>query len=244
MIRFIDEPGLISPEIARKNYCAKVAVTAFSGYIFDALLKQTNAKPCGEIGGCAEMPAYLCELDGKKILIYKSCIGAPAAAAGMEEVFACGVNRIVAFGICGSLIETPPQTLIVPTRAYRDEGTSYHYLPESEYVELSNAETVKRTLEKLGLHTVCGGTWTTDGFYRETRTRADEMRNNGCIAVDMECSALQAVARFRKKEFYTFFIAADSLAGEIWEPNNILDRTVTDATSVAVAAAVGLAQSL
>ena len=67
------------------------------------------------------------------------------------------------------------------------------------------------------------------------------MRKNGCVAVDMECSALQIAADFRGKQFYTFFITADSLAGEEWEPNDILELKVTDSTTVAATAAMTMA---
>ena len=49
---------------------------------------------------------------------------------------------------------------------------------------------------------------------------------------------------YRGKNFYTFFITADSLAGEKWEPNYILDPSATDAETAAVAAAIRLAKEL
>ncbi len=242
MIEFINEKGLIDP--IGGDIGADVAITAFSAHIFDELIKRTGAKPTCVLKGCADVEVYMFERDGKRIAVYKSTIGAPAAAAYAEEMFASGIKHLIAFGICGAIVDTPPQTFIVPNKAFRDEGTSYHYLPKAEYIAVKNAETVKSSLEKSGVSTMTGGTWTTDGFYRETRARADVMKNNGCIAVDMECSALQAVADFRGKQFYTFFITADSLAGEQWAPNDILDLKVTDSVTTAVAAAVRLAQEL
>ena len=243
MIRFIDEQGMISP-IAVEGINADTAITAFSPHIFNELLRVTGAKFLKRVPGGCDVDVYTFNNNGKPIVVYRSPIGAPAAAATAEEILACGVKKIIAFGICGTLISTPPQTIIVPTEAYRDEGTSYHYLPESQKIAVKNCDTVGRVLNSLGIKTVVGGVWTTDGFYRETKTRADEMRKNGCVAVDMECSALQAVADFRGKHFYTFFISADSLAGEEWQPNDILQLEVTDSTTVACTAAVKLAQAV
>ena len=242
MIEFINEKGLIDP--IGGDLGAEVAITAFSAHIFDELIKRTGAKLTCGIKGCADVDMYMFESNGKRIAVYKSTIGAPAAAAIAEEVFACGVKHLIAFGICGALVDTPPHTFIVPDKAFRDEGTSYHYLPKAEYIAIKNSAIVQRSLKSSGVSTALGGTWTTDGFYRETRARADMMKNSGCIAVDMECSALQAVADFRGKQFYTFFLTADSLAGEEWAPNDILDLKVTDSTTTAVAAAVKLAQEL
>ena len=243
MIRFIDEPGMIEP--IKGDLRADVAITAFSAFIFDELLLRTGAKKVSSASGGCDADIYMFSHGGRNIVVYKSPIGAPAATAVMEEIIAAtGVNKVIAFGICGALVDVPHNTFIVPDRAYRDEGTSYHYAPASEYMEIHNAAAVKASLESGGVGALIGGTWTTDGFYRETRTRADEMKNNGCVAVDMECSALQAAADRRGIGFYTFFISADSLAGEQWEPNDILDLKVTDATTVAVCSAIRLAKTV
>lgn len=242
MIRFIDEEGMIAPRGEHIN--ADIALTTFSMHIFNVLLEKTGAKQSGVMRGSVDIPIYAFEQNGRTVAVYLTPIGAPAAVSAMEEILACGVKHVVAFGICGALTEASPHLFIVPTRAYRDEGTSYHYMPATDYIELKNAKTVQTVLESAGVKTLVGGAWTTDGFYRETRTRLKEMRAAGCVAVDMECSALQACADFRHAEFYTFFITADSLAGEQWEPNCILDLKATDSTTVAVAAAIKLASEI
>ena len=66
-------------------------------------------------------------------------------------------------------------------------------------------------------HTV-GRTWTTDAVYRETRARTDRRRAEGCLTVEMEASALIAVARFRGVAFSQVLFAGDSLAGEAVGP--------------------------
>lgn len=242
MIRFIDEQGIIAPR--GEHIKADVAITTFSKFIFDVLLEYTGAKNAGVMRGSVDIPLCTCDINGKTVAIYLTPVGAPAAVSAMEEVMACGVKHVIAFGICGALTDMQPHVFVVPTKAYRDEGTSYHYLPASDYVEVKNSGKVAEALGSMGIKTLAGGTWTTDGFYRETRTRFNEMVQNGCVAVDMECSALQSCANFRGNEFYTFFITADSLAGEEWEPNYILDLKATDSTSVAVAAAVKLASEI
>lgn len=242
MIKFYDEPGLIMPR--GEGVKADVAITTFSDYIYRLLLERANAKQAGVCKGSVDIPLYTCDLGGKTALIYRTPVGAPAAVSALEEVMACGVKKVIAFGICGALVDIPPHEIVVPTVAFRDEGTSYHYLPAADSIAVKNANVVNSSLNGNGVKTITGGVWTTDGFYRETRTRAEEMKKNGCVAVDMECAALQACADFRGNEFYTFFITADSLAGEEWEPNYLLDLVATDSTSVAVAAALKLAKEL
>lgn len=243
MIRYIDEAGMIAPDEVC-DFGHETAVTAFSDFLFDEIKERYAAERIGVIKGGVDLIVYSIDVGGKRVLLYKSGVGAPAAAMAMEEIGACGVKNFVAFGICGALTDVPPRTVIVPDKAFRDDGTSLHYLPDSEFIPVKNADRVRAALAASGINTLAGGVWTTDGFYRETRTRADEMRARGCVAVDMECSALQAVCDFRGKNFYTFFITADSLAGEEWNPNYICNPGVTSADKVAVAAAASLATSL
>jgi len=70
----------------------------------------------------------------------------------LEEVIAKGGKKFVFFGSCGTLDkELPAGHLIVPVAAYRDEGTSYHYAPVSDYIEIETAERVSEILSELNL---------------------------------------------------------------------------------------------
>ena len=62
-----------------------------------------------------------------------------------------------------------------------------------------------------------GKTWTTDGFFRETKGKIKRRMDMGAVCVEMECSACAALAQFRKKKFFEFFYAGDSLAGKEWD---------------------------
>lgn len=249
MITYFDEEGLINPQQVADTVKATdidTAITAFSDFLFDELCSSCGAVRMSvrQNAGGVYNHVFVIEKDGKRVIVYKSPVGAPAAAMAMEEISALGVKNFVAFGICGALVDVPPRTFIVPDKAFRDEGTSYHYTLPSEYVAVKNSGYIDRALAALNVSTLVGGTWTTDGFYRETRTRAEQMKRAGCVAVDMECSALQTVCDYRGKNFYTFFISADSLAGDEWSPNDILELSVMSAHKTAVAAAVKIAFGL
>lgn len=66
-----------------------------------------------------------------------------------------------------------------------------------------------------------GKVWTTDGIYRETREKVNRRKDNGCICVDMECSAVAALADFREKDVFHFFYAADNLDNEEWDARSL-----------------------
>ncbi len=251
MIRFIDENGIIEPDSvvggakkAIREFGATSAVGAFSNHIFNEIISAYGGKKIASVSGGIDNDLYGIYYNGKPIVAYKSPVGAPAAVMAAEETLACGIENLVTFGICGALERVSERTFIVPTFACRDEGTSLHYADSSETIALRESSFVKGKLDEYGLETLVGGAWCTDALYRETVTRMNEMREKGCVAVDMECSALQAMCDYRGKKFYTFFITADSLAGGEWNPNYILDISLAPPDAVGVMAAVRLAFEL
>ncbi|TVR55143.1 MAG: purine-nucleoside phosphorylase, partial [Spirochaetaceae bacterium] len=97
--------------------------------------------------------------------------------------------------------------------AVRDEGTSYHYLPPSREVTL-DPDVVQTIGATLARHSVTGTeckTWTTDAFFRETEKKIALRKDEGCLCVEMECSAAAAVARFRNVKFGQILYAGDNL---------------------------------
>ena len=55
-------------------------------------------------------------------------------------------------------------------------------------------------------------TWSTDGFYRETKEKVEYRKSEGCSVVEMECSALAACAAFRNVTWGMILYTADTLA--------------------------------
>ena len=70
---------------------------------------------------------------------------------------------------------------------------------------------------------VVGKIWTTDAIYRETSEAIEERKKQGCIAVEMECSASLAVAKFRNIPIIQFFYGADNLDSDKWEIRYLMD---------------------
>lgn len=78
-------------------------------------------------------------------------IGAPAAAATLEEMIACGAREIFEVGLTGGLQQfLKPGDIIVVTEAIRDEGTSHHYFPPEVKVE-SSEDLRERLLKQLNM---------------------------------------------------------------------------------------------
>ena len=107
--------------------------------------------------------------------------------------------------------------IIVPSSSYRDEGISYHYASKSDYIDIKNASKICKILEDLHLPYVTGKIWTTDAIYMETMNKIDKRKEDGCIAVEMEVSGVEAVARHHNIDNYHILFSADSLDGVDWE---------------------------
>lgn len=143
-------------------------------------------------------------------------IGAPNAATFMEELIAGGVEEFVNLGIAGGLMQTG---VFLCNKAVRDEGTSHHYLPDGLY-SYPDKELTKRlgeSLKKVGVNYQIGATWTIDAPYRETKKEITHYKKSGIKTVEMEASALFAVAKVRKVKIASVFAVSDVL-GEKWDP--------------------------
>lgn len=198
----------------------KSFIVTFSFRTVEALLEdgliETVAEDAIRSISC-HYPVY--RFIGTDIGLIKTTVGAPIASVLIEEmsyVYSC--RKAVIFGSCGSLDKSIPEhKLIVPTEAYRDEGTSYHYIEPSDYISMSRYHKVCEILDELHIEYVTGKTWTTDAFYRETVEEINKRKSEGCIAVEMEFSACEAVCRYAEIELYGFLYRADNLDSDSWE---------------------------
>jgi uridine phosphorylase len=161
-------------------------------------LRQTGvAKPF------AGWPCYHTELDtfdlgGQRVGIVGRVVGASFAVLVAEELFASGCQLLVSLTSAGQIVPAGrPPYFVVIDRSLRDEGTSYHYAPPSEFAE-ADPNLVKKAataLAKSGLHGVVGASWTTDAPFRETAKAIEVARSKGILAVEMEAAALYTFAR-------------------------------------------------
>lgn len=151
---------------------------------------------------------------GESILLVCPNVGGAASTVDLELLIASGINKIVAFGTCGALDKNiAKNTIIIPTSAVREEGVSYHYLPPSD--EVNQNKTSIKVMEKVfsrhNMNYLSGKVWTTDAVYRETSNKLKTMKQNSCLAVDMEMASLLAVTKFRSVDFAGFLIADDNI---------------------------------
>lgn len=168
-------------------------------------------------------PIFVTEHKGEKIALCQAPVGAAPAAQLMDWLIGYGAREIISAGTCGALRHFEEGTFLVPYKALRDEGTSYHYAPAARFAETSKTarRAIESTLGDHGLEYQEVITWTTDGFYRETKEMVDYRKGEGCAVVEMECAALACCAEFRGVEWGMILYTADSLADvEKYDPRN------------------------
>ena len=96
----------------------------------------------------------------KRYAFFKTSVGAPACAGSIEDTLSeIRTGRYIVLGGSGCLNrEIAHGRVMVPTEAYRDEGTSYHYAPPADYIPVRNAERVAAFMASAGIPFVKGRT--------------------------------------------------------------------------------------
>jgi len=217
-----DSRALIEPsEVVHPGDVPPGVVLCFFAEVISSLRERVDARVICEFPTqCGVHLLWEFEHRGHRVGVLHPGVGAPLAAALLEEVIALGSRSFVAVGGCGALIETLQLgQLVVVGSAVRDEGTSFHYLHPSRVVQAGQmgVEVLRQTLMDANADFRVGRSWTTDAFYRETRNRADRRVAEGCVTVEMEAAALFAVAEYRKVRLAQLLYVGDSLAGPVWQ---------------------------
>jgi uridine phosphorylase len=217
------EPGVLEARMLHPHDVdiPRVAVLCFFNELLDQLAEEgvleTKYVLRSEIG---RNPIYQFQTDEGPVAVVHPGVGAPLAAGFVEEVSSLGVTTFVACGGAGALVhDLSLGHVMVVASALRDEGTSFHYAPPSRIIDADplGVRVLEEVLTEKNVEHFVGRTWTTDAFFRETRSRVDRRIEEHCSMVDMESSAFIAVAKYRGLRFAQLLYAGDSLAGEQWD---------------------------
>ncbi len=164
---------------------------------------------------CYHTELYRVDHDGLALGIVPCAVGASFAVLVAEQLFAAGCRLLVSVTSSGQLVQLrPPPYFILIDRSLRDEGTSYHYLPASEFSNAAPAllKAMDGAFDGLGVAVERGATWTTDAPFRETLAAIAAMKARGLLAVEMEAAALYAFAEARDKPLICFAHVTNQMA--------------------------------
>jgi uridine phosphorylase len=154
-----------------------------------------------------------------EVLYFQGLMGAPVAAIFIERLIALGVKKLVFLGLGGGIQQVSVGDRIIVTEALRLEGTSHHYLP-------ANAQCFPSKMLTNDLERFCvtndfsytkGKICSTDARFRETFDLIEHLRQKEVLAIEMEISAVFAIAIFRQIQASAIVIISDDLKDEKWE---------------------------
>lgn len=164
---------------------------------------------------CYHTDLYRLTIDGLELGVLPCAVGASFAVLVAEQLFASGCRLLISVTSSGQLIASrPPPYFILIEKALRDEGTSYHYLPPSEFSSAPPEliDILTSAFDDLPVPVERGATWTTDAPYRETSTAIAAMKAKGLLAVEMEAAALYAFAKARSRPVICFAHVTNQMA--------------------------------
>ncbi|HEX8727997.1 MAG TPA: nucleoside phosphorylase [Ktedonobacterales bacterium] len=194
-------------------------IATFDTAIYRDLLTATGADQAPQIPA-AVMTVAQGKIGERPVTLRKLGIGAPAAISVLEELIALGVRDLLIVGTGGSLQPALPiGSFVIPTGAIREEGTSFHYVPAGAELapDAALAQALAEALVAQGGVGAFGPVWTTDAPYRELRSKVAAYGAMGALAVEMEASALFALAQFRGVRLALLLAISDELFHE-WRP--------------------------
>jgi uridine phosphorylase len=178
----------------------EVCILDFDGDLTDELVRIGLAQPFAG-WPCFHTSMWTIDIGPHRCGLIPRTIGGPYAVLVAEQLAACRVGAVVGLASAGRLDPTLPlPAIVVASRALRDEGTSYHYLPPSEFVDVwpGAAVLLADELQGLGITLRVGPVWTTDAPYRETAEQVDRHARAGVLAVEMQAASLFAFAAQRQ----------------------------------------------
>lgn len=255
MIRYSNEEGFIKPKGIkfRENQdnnikLPKVAVGVFSRHLFQDVVEKFSCLEVGYIS-CSNMErnVYILKYKDVELTLFHAGVSGPWISCDIEQLSKQGVEKFIIFGNCGVLdSKIEDCSIIIPTKGFRDEGTSYHYLPESDTVDI-NPKYIDEFIEVLNEYNfdyTKGYTWTTDGFFRETPDKIKYFKDSGCVCVEMEGTVIAAVCKRLNIDYFTFYYAGDNLDSVEWDERSLHGLSNFDKKTQVMTLALELALKL
>lgn len=178
-------------------------------------LRQSGRATLNPHWACYHTSLYDFEHEGLSLGILGCAVGASFAVLVAEELFASGCRLLVSMTSAGQICAkgNPPYFVLIE-RALRDEGTSYHYLPPSDYATIDPAllKSLDGAFDALPEPVHTGASWTTDAPFRETEEAISVAQDEGILAVEMEAAALYAFATVSRRPVVCFAHVTNQMA--------------------------------
>ncbi|MFX0174145.1 MAG: nucleoside phosphorylase [Candidatus Hodarchaeota archaeon] len=154
-----------------------------------------------------------------EVLYFQGLMGAPVAAIFIERLIALGIQEIIFLGLAGGIQDVSVGDRVLVTEALRFEGTSFHYLPAN--IQCFPSKELTNDLEQFCMNKELsftkGKVCSTDARFRETFDLVRYLCKRKVLAIEMEVSAVFAIAIFRQVQASAIVIISDELKDEKWD---------------------------
>ena len=165
-------------------------------------LKKQKLLKINKTWACYHTELYNFKINNIEFGIIGCAVGSAFAVLVAEQLFVTGCSLIISISSAGKICDDKDSRFVLIKRALRDEGTSYHYLPSSDYAFmnksilkiLTSSPVIKKHSIKIG------DSWTTDAPFRETKSSIAFAKERGVMAVEMEAAALYALAQYKNQK--------------------------------------------
>ncbi|MEM2146099.1 MAG: hypothetical protein QW279_12110 [Candidatus Jordarchaeaceae archaeon] len=159
----------------------------------------------------AKGQTYLGRVDSLNVSIVSTGIGCPSAAIVLEALHSAGVKNIIRVDLVGSLKDyINIGDIVIADSAFKGDGTTPHYM-EGEKVEADSELTnlIVQKSREYGKDFHIGSVWTTDVLFRQTPELYKRAVEKGCIAIDMESSAIFTLGKIYNMRTAAIMVVSD-----------------------------------
>lgn len=141
-------------------------------------------------------------------------VGASYAVLLAEQLFVSGCELLISVTSSGKINEEVKSDYLLIKDTIRDEGTSYHYLPDAEksFLDPKLFDKLLSLTADESMSVQVGKSWTTDAPYRETSSSISQAKSLGADCVEMEASALYAFSKVKSKNVVCYAHLTNSMA--------------------------------
>ncbi len=144
--------------------------------------------------------------------------GASLAAIDFESLIYIGFTDFIFYGYACSIHNGDGiGDLLLINRAYIGEGVSQYYGNKNKFINLINGLTEIIVGKLQGLNNFrCANCFTTEALFMETCELVHNLDEEGVDCIDMECSALSTIARYRHVNAAFIFCISDVIVNNNW----------------------------
>ena len=180
---------------------------------------------------------------GLRVSVQTTGMGCPTTAIVLEELIQLGVKTAIRVGTTGALADRLEITdLVIAQGSLPFDGTTRLYLGDGPMVPLPTWRVLRKSVEvaeQQGLKHHVGLISSGDAYYGPPWVREERIKR-GAIAVEMEASAIFAIAMLRGIEAGCLCTVSNRV-GQAHAPDEVLRKGIDEMTLVALETCLALA---